>query len=491
MCSVLHNPRPEGRVTITISTMKKNILISLSFLFFLLNKGIQAQTLTLKQCIDQAIQNNIIVKQTALVVDIALINLNQAKVNQLPDVNGGFNYGFNQGRSVDPITNGYINQQLFSSNINVNSGVVIYNGLRLKNLIKQNALNVEGTTMDLQGAKDNLTLNVILSYLQVLSNEDVLAATIKQSESIQKQVERMTILVKNGTAGDYQLSDLKGQLSADALAILNTQNALQQAKLTLSQLMLVDFNPNLTLERTDIDSIPQPYVLTSTEVYNKALQNLAAIKVNDIKIKIAETEIKVAESALYPIVSFNANLGSSYSSRAEKLLPSNIVEKPTGDYVLIGGSQNPVLTKQQNYDTEGVSYFRQINNNLGKFAGIRVQVPIFNNYQAKNRIKLAEINLKNRQFDADNVKQQLRQNIEQAWLNMQTTLNRYQILTEQVSHFEASYRAAEVRFKNGVINATEFLIVKNNLDRAKINLSQTKFEYNFRTKLLNFYQGIF
>jgi outer membrane protein len=467
----------------------KNISISLIFLFFFINKGIKAQNLTLKQCVEQAIQNNIAVKQTGLLVDNARINLSQAKANQLPDVNGGFNYGFNQGRSVDPITNSYINQQLFSSNLNLSSGVVIYNGLRLKNLIKQNALNVEALTMDLQQAKDNLTLNVILAYLQVLSNEDVLTATQKQSESTQKQVERMTILVKNGAAGDYQLSDLKGQLSADALTILNAQNALQQAKLSLCQLMRVDFNPNLTVERTTIDPSPPPYATTSTEVYNKALQNLSALKANDFKIKVAETGIKVAETALYPTVSFNADLGSSYSSRAQKLLPTNISEKPTGDYVLIGGSQNPVLTKQQNFDTEGVGYGRQMNNNLGAFAGVRVQVPIFNNYQAKNRIKLAINDLKNSQFEAENVKQQLKQNIEQAWLNMQTTLNRHQILMEQVTHFEASYRAAEVRFKNGVINATEFLIVKNNLDRAKINVAQTQFEYIFRTKLLDFYQG--
>lgn len=471
------------------STMKKNILIHTILLLMLLTGGIGAQTFTLKQCIEQAIERNISVKQTGLGVDNATVNLSQAKSNQLPDLNGSFNYGYNQGRSVDPITNSYINQQLFSSNINLSSGIIIYNGLRLKNLIKQNTFNLEAAKLDFQQEKDNLTLNVILAYLQVLSSEDVLAMSKKQLESTQKQVERMAILVKEGTMGNYQLADLKGQQGLEALSINDLQNALLQAKLTLSQLMNVDFNPDLQLERTDIDLFSQPFVSTSADVYKNALQNLAVIKANDFKIKSAENGIRVAEAGFYPIVSFNANLGSRYSSLAQKLLPTNISEKATGDYVLIGSNQNPVLTKQQNFDAQNIGYAQQLNNNVGTFAGINVQIPIFNNFQTKNRIKLAEINLKNSELQSDNVKWQLKQNIEQAWLNRQTTLNRYQILVEQVTNFEESFRAAEIRFQNGVINATEFLIVKNNLDRARINVTQTKYEHIFRTKLLNFYQG--
>ena len=120
---------------------------------------------------------------------------------------------------------------------------------------------------------------------------------------------------------------------------------------------------------------------------------------------------------------------------------------------------------------------------------VNASIPIFNNFLVKNRKKIAELNLKNVQFDAENINLQLKQNIEQAWLNLNNTFNRYQILQNQVKNFEESFRAAEVRFKNGVINATEFLIAKNNLDRTKISLSQTKYEYLFRVKLLDFYQG--
>ncbi len=81
------------------------------------------------------------------------------------------------------------------------------------------------------------------------------------------------------------------------------------------------------------------------------------------------------------------------------------------------------------------------------------------------------------------------ENIETPLIYQDVKTSERKALVEQVTHFEESFRAAEIRFQNGVINATEFLIVKNNLDRAKINVTQTKYEHIFRTKLLDFYQG--
>lgn len=468
--------------------MKKKIVFSIvAFLIFFKNE-VSAQTLSLKQCIAQAIANNVPVKQSGLLIESADINLSQAKSNQLPNLNGNFSYGLNQGRSVDPITNNYISQQLFSSNVGLSSSIVVYNGLRLHNLITQNALNLEASKMDFQQAKDNLTLNVILAYLQVLSNESILETTKKQLESTKKQVERMSILVTKGSAGNYQLADLKGQQGTEEINILNLQNSLQQAKLNLCQLMNIDFNPDIQIEWIKEDTL-EANILSSKDVYNSALQNLALIKATDFRIKSAEKSIKVAESGFYPSISFNANLGSSYSSLAQKLSPTNITEGTTGDYILVNGVENPVLRKNQNYDKSNIGYAQQLNNNLGIYAGLNAQIPIFNNFWVRNRVKLAELNFKNSQLDAQNIKWQLHQNIEQASLNANYSLSRYQKLTEQVKNFEESFRAAEIRFRNGVINATEFLIAKNNLDKAKLDVTQTRYEYIFRTKLLDFYQG--
>ena len=464
-------------------------ILSVAFLFFSAVVTAQENKMTLQQCIDTALKNNIQVKQSGLQADAASVNLKQAKYNMLPGLNGGFGYGLNQGRNVDPLTNNYINQQLTSSNVNLSSGIVLFNGMRLQNLIKQNSLTYGAAQMDLQQEKDNLTLNVILAYLQVLSNEDVLETSKTQAEVTGKQVERMGIMVKEGAAANYLLADLKGQLANEEIAIINSSNALQQAKLSLCQLMNKDYNNELKLEKEGVDLSASAYAATASDVYQSSLQNFALIKANNLKVKSAEKAIHVSRAGFYPGISLNGNLGSSYSSLAESLTATNITEVSTGSYVVIGGNQNQVLRQQQNYSSSKPGYTRQLNNNLGTYAGINIQIPLFNNFQTKNNIKLATINYKNTALQSDNAKLLLKQNVEQAHLNMTASFEKYKVLTEQVLNFEESFRAAEVRFNNGVINTAEYLISKNNLDRTRISLAQSKYEYSFRIKVLDYYKG--
>ncbi len=461
----------------------------IALLFFSVKVMSQGKKMSLKQCIETAITNNILVKQAGLQADAAGVNLKQSKANLLPDLNGSFGYGFNQGRNVDPLTNSYINQQLSSSSVGLSSGIVLFNGMRLQNIIKQNSFTAEAAKMDLQQSKDNLTLNVILAYLQVLSNEDVLAASKAQAEVTKKQVERMGILVKEGAAASYLNTDLKGQLANEEITLVNAMNALQQSKLSLCQLMSLEYNSELQLEKTEVEIPASKYENSSAEVYQTSLQNFALIKANDFKIKSNEKAIRVSKAGFFPTIGLNGNLGSSYSSLAETLEPTTVTENATGSYVIINGNRNAVLKQQQNFSSFKTGYTKQLNNNLGSFAGINMQIPLFNSFQAKNRVRLAKINFTNTQLESANAKLQLRQNIEQAYLNMTASFDRLKILNEQVKDFEESFRAAEVRFNTGVINSAEYLISKNNLDRTRINLAQSKYEYQFRTRVLNYFKG--
>ena len=459
-------------------------------LFFCQQVSAQEKKMTLKECVEKAINNNISIKQNALQVEAALVNLQQAKANLLPNLNGNFGYGFNQGRNVDPLTNNYINQQLSSSSLNLNSELLLFNGLRSQNLIGQNKYKQEASRYDLQQAKNDLTLNVMLNYLQVLSNEDVLAINRAQATVTEKQVERMNILVKEGVNANYLLAELQGQLATDEITILNASNALQVAKLTLSQLMNIVYDSTLQLEK-EVAAFPSTaYTNNASQIYQASLQQFASIKSNDLKIKSSEKTVKVFRAGYFPIISLNANLGSSYSSLAQTLTSSDISEISTGSYVKINGSETNVFTKQQNFSAAKTGYTRQLNNNLGNYVGINMRIPLFNSFQTNNNVKLAKIDLHNTKLQSDNAKLILRQSIEQAYLNATTSYEKYQVLTRQLSNFEEAFRAAEVRFNNGVINTTEYLISKNNVDRARTTLAQAKYEYSFRTRVLDYYQGL-
>ncbi|HMJ47146.1 MAG TPA: TolC family protein, partial [Ferruginibacter sp.] len=174
-------------------------------------------SLTLRQSVDVAIANNLLVRQTDILKQNADINLKQARSNRLPDLFGNLNHGINQGRSIDPFTNTYINQKIFYGNYSLGTNVTLFNGLQLKNIVKQNSLIYEASKLELQQSKDELTLNVLLSYLLILNNEDQLQQSMNQVVVSKKQVERLETLNKEGAIIPAQYYELKGQLANDEL----------------------------------------------------------------------------------------------------------------------------------------------------------------------------------------------------------------------------------------------------------------------------------
>jgi outer membrane protein len=246
----------------------------------------------------------------------------------------------------------------------------------------------------------------------------------------------------------------------------------------------------MKLDRSKLELPASLYELSADEIYLEALEKFAQVKAADLRVRSAEKGVKVQKGAYYPSISFGASLSSNYSSAAATQVPGAINEVPTGDYVRVNGSEFDVLTQQQSYSSEKIKYGEQLDNNLGRYYGFNMQVPLFNNLRTYNNVKLSKIDLKDAELENQRVLLVLRQNIDQAYLNMSTTFDRYKALAGQVNEFETSFKAAEVRFNNGVINSVEYLINKNALDRSRVNLLQARYEYIFRMRILDFYRGM-
>ncbi len=445
--------------------------------------------LTLKEAVDIAIKNNIQVKQSELRTETADIARRQSKAYLLPSLNGTFNYGWNNGRNIDPFTNTYVNQQLAGSNVGLNGQWNIFNGFQVQNSIKQNTLAYNASKKELQQAKETLTLNVILNYLQVLNNEDLLVNTRNQAVVSQEQVNRLEVLVKEGARGPYLLADLKGQLANDQVAIINALNSLDISKLTLCQLLNIPYNKSLQLEKDETMIPAEMYPGNPEEIYAVAQKNLAIVEASELRVKSAEKAVKVEQSQFYPQIGLYGSLFSNYSSAAVINNPTGVTDVTTENYVLVNNIKNPVISPQTNYSSEKINYGTQMGNNVGSSFGVQAAIPLFNNLRTKYRIDQARINVKTAETEKQNIELQLKQNIEQAYANMTASFNRYKAYLEQFNSYQESFRANEIRFNTGAINSVDYLTAKNNLDRATINLSQVRYEYLFRTKILDYYQG--
>jgi outer membrane protein len=253
--------------------------------------------------------------------------------------------------------------------------------------------------------------------------------------------------------------------------------------------MNVLYDKNMQLEKLSAEFLATRYEGTPETIYQVAMQQFAQIKAVGLRQKSAEKGVQVARAQLFPTLSLNGNANTNYSDAARNDIFINTTDVTTTDYVVVNGTQSQVIRKQNNFSSQKIAYGKQLNNNLSTGISLNLRVPIFNSLQARNRIKLARVNLKNTELIAQTTKTQLQQFIEQAYINMNTASERYKTLLEQVSAYTESFRAAEIRFNSGVGNSIDYLTAKNNLDRANINLISAKYDYVLRAKILDYYQG--
>lgn len=445
--------------------------------------------LSLKQAIETAIENNLLVRQAGYQAESDKATYKQAKANQLPFISGNVNHGINQGRSIDPFTNTYANQQINFASYSINTSITLWNGSAIVNNIKQNELNAKASEMDWQQQKDNITINVILAYLQVLSNQEQLTIAKNQVEVSKAQVARLEILNNSGAIAPSLLYDLRGQLGTDELNVINIKNTLESAKISLAQLMNVQYNAAIQLESLSDPISPTIYEGNAENIYQTATQQLALVKAADLRTQSAQKRYLSAKGQLLPTLSFNGGFGTNYSSVASRQEFINTIDVPTSGYVNVGGTKYVLMEPQNNYLSRKITYGDQFTNNFNSSFSIGLSIPILNALRARTNVTQAKIAQKRTAFEAQTVKTQLRQSVDQAYINMNTAFERYNTLSRQLADFNISFKAAEVRFNSGVNTSVEYMIAKNNVDRTNSNFISAKYDYLLRVKVLDFYQG--
>jgi len=472
--------------------MKPRIVIIALLVLAGISAHLRAQpsaTLSLKQCVDRAIAFNATVQQQNLSAQTSQVQLQQSKGNVLPDLFANINHGLNKGRSIDPFTNSYVNQSLAFGGYSLSSQVVLYGGATLQNTIQQNKLNYQATTMDAAQARDNVTLSVIVAYLQILTNVDLVKQAMAQAVVTRQQVDRLAILNKEGAIQPAQYYDLKGQLANDELSIVNGQNALDQARLTLCQLMNIPYNKNLAVQPLSSQEIDDVEPGTAGEIYQYALSSLPMIKSVNLRQQSATKGLQVARGNFLPVVSLGGSINTNYSNAARVQNFVNSAEVPSGDFIKLNGSNLPVFTTRNNFASQGISYGSQFKNNYNASVYLNVNIPILNGFRAKNAMARARIDKKTAEVSSEAAKNQLNQLVEQACFNRTAATEKVNTLQRQVADFSESFRTAQVRFNAGVITQVDYLVAKNNMDRANINLIIAQYDYIIRNKIVEYYEG--
>ena len=444
------------------------------------------QPLSLEQCILYAQSHNIQVKQSDLNLQLQNANYLQAKANVLPSLNANASHSYNYGRSIDPFTNQFTTNQVISDNFSLSGNLVLFSGFQNFNTILQNNYNYLAGKYDLEKMKNDIALNVATAYLQVLFNEELVKIAQSQLDITQQQVDRTKKLVDAGSLPKGSLLDIQSQFASEEVSLINAQNQLDISKLSLQQLLELQ-NP-VSIVHPDL-SAPTGNMLGTppSQIYSIAVSNMPEIKSNEFKLLSAQKGVKLAYGGIYPRLTLSGSYGSFYSSSNKELVGLPLITGYDTAGVTTGGDY--VLIPSYNYNYQTKTFKNQLDQNLNKSIGLFLTVPIFNRYQNKTNISKSRISVLNAELSLQLAKNQLQKSIQQAYADASAAYKKYNASLSAVDAANESFKYTEQRFNVNLINSFDYNNAKNKLIKAQSDLLQAKYDYIFKVKILDFYQG--
>jgi len=453
--------------------------------------GITKQPLNLEQCIDYALKNNIQIKQSEVNTEISEITLVQSEAFLLPALNGNMSHTYNFGRTVDRYTNQLGKAQVLSQNLGLSADLTLFNGLQTINTIHQNRYLYLSSKCNVDKMKNDVSLNVATAYLQILYNTEAVENARNQIGITTAQSERAKKLVEAGSVARGSYLDIMAQLATEELNLTNAENQLNISYLGLAQLLNLPSAQGLHIIKPEINIEGQPLLAASdaTQIYNAALDVLPEIKRENYNLKGAQKGLDVAWGGLSPRLSLSAFYGTGYSGLAQRLKtnPEFLGYKENGEITSTG---DPVLAPYVSDPTfEKTPFMSQYNDNINKSVGFYLTIPIFNRFQVRGSVSRAKMQMLNAELQMESTKLQVQKNVQQAIADANAGLKKYYASTKAVEAIAESFKYTEQKFNVGIVNTNDYNDSKNKLIKAQSDLLQAKYEYLFKTKVLDFYQG--
>ncbi len=446
---------------------------------------------TLQQCIDRALQYNIQIKLSDLNVQNSDISVQQNMGAIFPSLNGSASQNYFYGRSIDPYTNTYTTSQVRGNNFSLNSSVTLFDGFQLQNTLKQSKLTYLSSQNDLKKMQNDISLNVVTYYLQVLYNQELLDITTSQVAATDTQRYRTKRMYELGSVAKGNFLDLESQYASDEVRLIQAQSNLDQSMLSLTQLLELDTVKSFSITNPDV-KIPE-FVVDQANVevvYGKALTTQPDIKSSEQKLLASEKGLAVARGGRSPRLYLSGSLSTNYSTSSKTITGYN-EGPPTRAISGFTSSGDTVYSFIPNSSPiiQNTPFHKQFNDNLGKSVGFTLQVPFFNGLSVSSNIRRSKLNLEQARLNLDQNKKTLYKSVQQAVADALSSYRKYVAGQRSVDALEESYRYNKQRFESGLINTYDFLQSKTNYVKAQADLVQAKYDYIFRLKILDFYQG--
>jgi len=414
----------------------------------------QSRQWSLRDCIDYAMDHNLTVKQQDDTRQQREIDLSTSRNSRLPSLSGSASQNFSFGRSLTS-ENSYANTNTSSTSFSLGTEVPLFTGFQIPNRIKLNQLNLKASMADMEKAKNDIKMQVAAAYVDILYDIEIANVAKRQISIDSMQVKRLSIMLENAKASEAEVSQQKSTLAQDHLTFVQADNNYRLAILTLTQLLELPSPEGFSIVVPEI-SVEQTLLSTPDEVYAAAVAIKPEIQAEQYRLQGTDNSIKIAKSSLYPSLSFSASLGSNYY-------------------------------KTSGYNTE--SFSKQLKNNFNQYVGLSLSVPIFNRFETRNNIQSSKIAQHTQQLQLDITKKSLFKEIQQVYYSAVAARSKYESSNTAMKSSEDAFKLMSAKYENGKANITEFNEAKNSYLKSQSDCVQAKFEYLYRTKMLDFYKG--
>lgn len=449
--------------TIISCNASLKLSLALSFIFFtcLTEQSSAQEVISVQRAIEVTLQNNLQITKSKLSEDLADENFKQAKLAQYPRLNASADQRMSWGRNNTGTSGIYENTQNYSFSPGLGLGVDLFNGFSKINQVRQNKLLLEAGKMNTNKIKNDLTLSVVTSYMEILYNKDRLKAAKEQLEVARKTLTQQQALLDVGNKTLADLAEAKSQVATAELDVTNADNALTISFITLVQLMDIPSSTRFEVQAPNAANFSRLNSAYDAEtIYAEALTYFPDIKLAALQTQAAKKGIDVAKGNLYPSLSLSGSYGSYYNYNYN--LPP---------------------------DFQNRSFRDQIENNVSKGIGMSLSIPIFNGLQARSSVRKAKINLLQTQADEQLTKNNLNKIIYQAVADLKAAESTYESATKTFNAQKEAFSVIEQRYNVGLVNALDYSTSLTKRNKAEIDMIRAKYDLLFKAKVIDYYLG--
>ena len=417
---------------------------------------------SLDDCIDYAMKNNLQLKRKELLTKTSRQNYFQSKMEVLPSINAFAQHSFSSGKTVNLDDYSYVQQKFQDGNIGAQAIMNVFNGFQQTNIIKRNKYNLLTSLAEVDKQKNDMIIEIVLAYMKILFNEELLGIAEAQLDIINQEVERTSLFVKVGTIARGELLDIKSQAAAERLNVTTVKNQLKTSCLDLVQLLDLDSIGGFKVVKPENLDINIGSVIVPFEnVYQAAVANFPEIKSAEYNLMEQQKNLSITKGQRSPRLYLRGLIYSRYSE--------------LGVNPLDPGAYYP--------------YIDQISNNQYQQVSLNLNIPIFQQWIIQNSISNAKVSVLDAEFNLDQSKQILYKAVQQTHSDAVAAFEKYKTSIEVVDSRQTAFDYSQEKLNTGMENTVDYNIAKNNLMKAQAELLQAKYEYVFTTKILDFYQG--